>query len=489
VNQVETQLKQSNLSSSSVVLDILIFIAALLLYTITLYPGPGGTEFPGDAAKFQYMGTIMGVPHTPCYPVYCMLTAVWSRLPFFLDTARNISFFSAICAAAALVFLRNALKYAGVSLLASITAVIMLALSNVFWVRATEAGPGAFSFLLASALLCCLMGWIRHRGDAQLFTALIILGIVAGHDPVCIWYAIPVMLFIVATQPQLVKAKGFWSAVITGCMVGFGAYAYVYIRSHIGAAVTEYVHQDASVLRVVKAALNAQFWANYFYAGPKEMLLVRIPAVAVFIFRQLYGIGVIVAIPGLLVLWYRSKTAAILTITLLVVSLLAVIHLFTGNSAGMYWPVYILCVFWTGLALDWAYRKKRIYGIIACITTVVVMFVAGYPRFAGFFPRQNPYDTEELFLAMLPGSVLLVDDMYAWQEIHNYYRFTNPFIEQRSLRVRSELSGTEKNHTYFISPTVKDQLDQENVGYVPVFSNDLAVLYVIGSRNTTVEGQ
>jgi len=489
VNQVDPQVKQASQSSSSIVLDILIFAAALLLYSITLYPGPGGVEFPGDAAKFQYMGTIMGIPHTPCYPVYCMLIAVWTRMPFFLDTATNISFFSAICAAAALVFLRNAFKHAGVSTMASVTAVVMLALCNIFWLRATEAGPGAFSFLLATALLCFLVCWIRYRSDVSLYTSLVILGIAAGHDTVCIWYFIPVLLFIIATQPQLIKTKGFWSAAFSGIVLGFGAYTYVYIRSHIGAPVTEYVHQNTSFLQVIKAAFNAQFWSNYFSAGPKELMLVRVPEVPGYIFRQLHGIAAILAIPGLLVMWYRSKTTALLTITLLIVSLLAVIHLFAGNRAGLYWPVYILCVFWAGFALDWVCRKKWIFGIIACSSTVVIMFIIGYSGFAGFFARGNPYNTEELFLAMLPRSVLLTDDMYAWQEIHNYYRFTNPFIDLRQLRVRSEINGTEQARTYFINPTVKDQLDQGNVKYTAIFSNDYAVLYVIGSSNATVEGQ
>jgi hypothetical protein len=487
VNQIESQVKQPAASSSLIGLDILIFTAALLLYTITIFHGPGGAESPGDAAKFQYIGFILGVPHTPCYPLYVMLTAAWDRIPVFLDTATNVSFFSVLCASAALVFLRRALKHAGLTIAASLAAVVMMAVCNVFWLRATEAGPGAFSFLLVIILLCCVLRWIRYRDAVSLYAGLVSLGIAAGHDPVCMWYVIPVILFIIILQPEVVKTNGFWTAAIAGVVIGFGVYAYVYTRSHIGASVTEYVHQDTSVSRVIQAAFNAQFWSNYFFAGPKELLLTRIPELPVHIYRQLHGVAAVLALPGLFILWRRSKPAALFTALMTLTSIAAVIHLFVLDRAGMYWPVYILCIIWAGCALDWFCRKNRIYGIIACSSAVLITLFAGHTALGGFFNRENPYNTEELFLAMSPGSVLIADDLYAWQEIHNYYRFTDPYIGKRAIQVHTAMQGADKTPHYFISPTVKEQLDRHGISYVPVYSNEHAVLYIIGSRDATTK--
>ena len=76
---------------------------ALAVYVRTLYPGLNGI---GDTPKFQFLGKILGTPHPPGYPVYLLLSWLFSQLPLG-NLAWRINLLSAVSAAsaAALLFL------------------------------------------------------------------------------------------------------------------------------------------------------------------------------------------------------------------------------------------------------------------------------------------------------------------------------------------------------------------------------------------------
>src|SRR3954447_9607546 len=53
-------------------------VTAFAVYLRTLFPGLGGG---GDSAKFQYVGSVLGTPHPPGYPLYVLVSFLFSRLP------------------------------------------------------------------------------------------------------------------------------------------------------------------------------------------------------------------------------------------------------------------------------------------------------------------------------------------------------------------------------------------------------------------------
>src|SRR6185503_20312631 len=49
------------------------------VYLKTLFPGLGGG---GDSAKFQYVGSVLGTPHPPGYPLYVLVSFCFAQIPF-----------------------------------------------------------------------------------------------------------------------------------------------------------------------------------------------------------------------------------------------------------------------------------------------------------------------------------------------------------------------------------------------------------------------
>src|SRR3954449_7145927 len=82
-------------------------LAAFGVYLNTLFPGLGGG---GDSAKFQYVGSVLGTPHPPGYPLYVFISFCFAQIPFGpLAWRINMmsAFFAAVAAAACFVALRR----------------------------------------------------------------------------------------------------------------------------------------------------------------------------------------------------------------------------------------------------------------------------------------------------------------------------------------------------------------------------------------------
>ncbi len=462
--------------------DVLIVLAAILLYSLTLYIGPGGRVMPGDTAKFQYAGLVLGIPHTPGYPLYVMLTALWLKTGAWLEPATGVNFLSVIIAAGTLVVLHHAMRKAGISAAAGLCSVLMLMVTPVFWTYATQAGPGILSFFLMAVMLYCLLTWFDSGSESHLFTGIIMLCVAAGHDPVSIWFLVPVITLLIILHPAIVRTAVFWIALYCGLTLGFGVYVFVLIRSYAPAPLTEYVGHNVSAIRLIKTMFNAQFWPNYFVVGPQAILTVRLSGVGRMLFQQLPIAAFVLAFPGFLLAWQRSRKTAVLTLVFAMTAFMAVIHQFMTWPAGQFWPLYLLAGFWAGFVLDWFWRRKIIYGILFIGSVMLITGVPAASRAAERLRTNSGYELDDVFLAMTKSSVLLADDEYTWEQIMNYYRYTDPFIGKRELIVSSELRDPGKRAHYFISPDVKAQLDEAKIPYVPVYSNHAAQIYIIGRK-------
>ena len=75
----------------------LVAVVTLTFFVITLRPDVGGTE---DSPKFQLVGHVLGTAHSPGYPLYVVLTHLFTRVPIGI-LAWRVNLFSAVCGALA----------------------------------------------------------------------------------------------------------------------------------------------------------------------------------------------------------------------------------------------------------------------------------------------------------------------------------------------------------------------------------------------------
>ena len=208
---------QTNSSVNERLIDLVVFIVSLLFYSITLQHGVTGIESPGDTAKFQYIGSILGVPHSPGYPLYVIINWFWSHIPLQISQATKINLLSAFFAAGTLTLFRHTLTYLKATRTVSLIATAGLALSRLFWMRSTEASPGAMSYFLVSLLLFFLIRWSVNKQKFDLWGSIIITFIAAWHTPLCLWLTPLAIIYIISVKPAAWKKSSTWLA----CIIGF----------------------------------------------------------------------------------------------------------------------------------------------------------------------------------------------------------------------------------------------------------------------------
>jgi len=463
--------------------DSAVFLVALLFYSFTLHQGVAGVESPGDTAKFQYIGFILGVPHSPGYPLYVIINWLWTHIPLPISIATKINLLSAFFAAGTLTLFRRTLVYIGTTKSLSFAATAALALSRLFWIRSIEASPGAMSYFFVALLLFFLVRWTINKKESDLWSSLIITFIAAGHTPLCLWLSPIIIIYIISVKPNVCKKSSTWLAGLIGLIIGFGIYSFVYIRSHQGAPVLEYVRHNVSLKRVFLMALNAQFWSNYFVATPKIIFIYRLPQLFFETCRQLTYAGVFLSAAGIFFLFMKKFRTAVFFTIVLFASFILKAHIYSLNIMGEYWLFFMLTAYLSGIGLMWIWNYKKSIGILLSVIYISLILFNSVTQNKDLLLEKNKIDIENLLLVCPTGSNLLADDYYTWQEVLRYYNFTNPFIKKREITLQNNLNLYDGSTNFFIADNIKKQLDEANVSYVPIYSNKTAVLYIIGRKS------
>jgi len=449
---------QTTLSANERLVDSAVFLAALIFYSFTLHQGVAGIESPGDTTKFQYIGFILGVPHSPGYPLYVIINWLWTHIPLPISVANKINLLSALFAAGTLTLFRRSLVYLESARSLSFAATAALAFSRLFWIRSTEAGPGAMSYFLIALLLFFLIRWTINKKESDLWSSLIVTFIAAGHASLCLWLSPIAIIYIISVKPNVCKKSSTWFAGIIGIIIGFGVYSFIYIRSHQGAPVLEYVRHNVSLKRVCLMALNKQFWSNYFIASPKIIFTYRLPQLLLETCRQLTYAGVFLSIAGIIFLFLKKFRVAVFFTIALIASFLFKIHIYSTNILGEYWLFFMLTAYLSGIGLIWIWNYKKTAGIILAVIYASLILFNTVTQNNDLLLKKNKLDIETLLLVCPHGSNLLADDYYTWQELLRYYDFTNPFIKKRKIKLQNNLNLYDGSTNFFIADNIKKQL-------------------------------
>jgi len=483
--KLEFEIKNQKLKIQNII-DVCLIIGALIFYCLSLHNGVGGRILVGDAIKFQYIGWIPGVPHAPGFPFYTMVLWAWVHLPIPLSVAWKSNLLSAVLASFSLVFFRKGLCKIGVAIPVAIVTTIGLALSECFWMRATEAGPVALSFFLTTLLFLFIINWLRNREPKFLYLTLLNLFLLAGNSLSFQWLFPFILLFLIIENPKSWLRTKTWAAVLVSAFIGFGVFAYIFIRTGQPTLNLEFIRHHASAKNVFYFALGEQFWPNYFFANSKIIFEKRLPELFGFLINQFNYIGILFILVGSLAVWKRFRKIAVLGFLCATVSVAAVIHLYTPIIKFQYWMFYLIAAYSCGIGLDFLCKIRPLVKIkvFLIIIYLITIFYYTYTNKSQLFNRTNKYDVEELFMAFPLGkkSVCVVDDIYTWQEVLRYYETTNPFIKKRKIKLSDTIKSDSKSYQLFFLDSVKSNLDIYGISYFPLCTNENKVLYLLGTK-------
>jgi tetratricopeptide (TPR) repeat protein len=183
----------------------------------------------GDAGEFAAAAATWGVPHAPGYPTWTIMAKALGTALAFGDWAYRANILSALCAAAALALLCDALRHWGAPRIARVGAVILLGFSPLW--REQSAVAEVFAPLaLAGAGLLWLVAAAGERllapGPSAALGLVFGLGLGAHQTLVLVLPAL--LLAGHGRQGRLLPALG-WAA--AGTVAGFGLHLTIPLRA------------------------------------------------------------------------------------------------------------------------------------------------------------------------------------------------------------------------------------------------------------------
>lgn len=203
------------------------FLAGLVFYSLSRYPGPGGQVWFGDSVAFQYQAISRSLGHSPGYPQYLALTRAWVAVAPFGRVAEQVNFVSAFWATASLVVLFRLSRELGASAMDAGTACLVLGLSCTFFQQATEAEVYSLNtFWVLATLLCAER--VLNRRDASLLPFAVVYGLSFGNHQTMILLAPALVLAFSIFRPELLRRPSTYGYALLSLVLAVSQYAYTY---------------------------------------------------------------------------------------------------------------------------------------------------------------------------------------------------------------------------------------------------------------------
>jgi hypothetical protein len=218
---------------------IAVFVISFTAYVVTLCP----TIYWEDSAAFCAVHSLLGISHSPGFPVYVLMGRLFTMLPF-AGSAFYSNLMSAFWGSAALAMLfflvleiqKQARLDRWLSKLTAITAVLFWGFSSSFWLQAIRAEVYSLNIFFILTLTYLMLKWRRSSSTTEGARALLlfffVLGLSLTNHPLLIVTLIPgFLLFILLTDYGTLLSLKRLVFLAIFLLLGISVYLYLPIRS------------------------------------------------------------------------------------------------------------------------------------------------------------------------------------------------------------------------------------------------------------------
>ncbi len=178
-----------------------LFLLAVIFYGFTA----PRTIFFGDNPEFITAAKVLGVPHPPGFPLYVLLTHLFSLIPFG-SLAWRVNFFSGVCAAAVLVLffklLLKLLPKQKLSLAIALFTTVLLSVSSMYWYQAIVGKTYALNALFVFILIHLIIRYWEAPRTTYFYWASFIFGLGIANHTLLVLFA-PLFILMLVRKPHL----------------------------------------------------------------------------------------------------------------------------------------------------------------------------------------------------------------------------------------------------------------------------------------------
>jgi hypothetical protein len=215
-------------------LSLVVFLASLLLYTVTLMPD----VLPEDSGEFQWVAATAGVAHPPGYPLYTMVGWLFAHTPLGPSPAWRVSFFSALTAAATIALAFQTARRMTGSVWGGLAAALALGSATSFWATGTRASIRPLTAFFVALCVYALIEYRLQIADRRpqvadryltLFAFSLSLGLTHHYASMAL-PAIPFLAYLILADPTLLRQPRRWLKPIGAFALGLLPLAYLPLR-------------------------------------------------------------------------------------------------------------------------------------------------------------------------------------------------------------------------------------------------------------------
>jgi len=222
-------------------------------YVHTLQPGLGGS---GDNAKFQFIGRVLGIPHSPGYPGYVMLNALFARLPFGVLAYRT-NLMSALFGALAVGTLFWTALELDVSPFAAALSALLFGTTRFFWDKAVVAEVYTLNAFYVAATLLALFHWRRSGNRRMFYLACLVYALSFGNHLTMITLLPAFAFWVICTDRSVFNPRSI-VIVLLLILVGVAQYGYIALRAYTGTPYSEFF-APLSIRNLLSFAMAGQY--------------------------------------------------------------------------------------------------------------------------------------------------------------------------------------------------------------------------------------
>lgn len=199
---------------------------ALAAYSATLAP----SVFTLDSPELTAAAYMLGIVHSPGYPVYLLLGHLFLQIPLG-DAGWQMNLLSALAATGTVGLIAWLVQQISGSRLAGLVAGLGYGLCFYVWSMAVIAEIYTFQALLLAAALALLWQWRQGGRLAWLAGAAFTAGLAAANSPIAVLWWPGLLMLALATQQRRRLRLAHWVGLALALSAGLAFLLYLPLRS------------------------------------------------------------------------------------------------------------------------------------------------------------------------------------------------------------------------------------------------------------------
>ena len=413
-----------------------VVLLTLVVYLVTMYPGLGGG---GDAAKFRFLGHVLGTAHPPGYPLYVLVSWLFSVLPFG-TLAYRINLMSAVFGALAAGATYVSVRSLGGGRAAAVAAALGLGFGRLFWSKAVLAEVYTLAGFLTAATIAALLKWRQTQRSGWLLWAVAFASLAFGNH-LTVAFAVPAfVVFALLNDARTCLRPRILLLSIAMISLGVAQYGFIVLRTWQHAP---YLESKATNLRELWAIVTAaRFAGDIFMFNWQELFTVRVPAFLSMFRQELTVVGAVLLAVGAVWL-YRTRWRELCLLGLGLVGIALITLNVSADSEGFMLPAFAFAWPVVGVGLEALFQladRTALRRVATWLLLVLAVLMPSWQVAANFTANNHAQRLFEdvyfgsLFEVLPPRAVIAAEE-YSIDQVVRYELFGAEAARGRDVRI------------------------------------------------------